>query len=785
MKLFGPLARYNVVITFNIHLCKAMRAAKCYFFILSFLLTMLPAPQSVAQGRHQSVGLVLSGGGARGIAHAGLIKALEDNDIPIDYVTGTSMGAIVGSLYACGYTPEEMMALFTSDYFRYMSTGTTDPSMVYYFTRPDESPQFFTFPIGKGSPGNVYNPQSLINPMPMDFGFMTIYSPYTAQCDSNFNRLMVPFRCVASDVKGRHKKVLSHGSLGHSVHASMSFPLIFQATLIDSTMLYDGGIYDNFPVDVMRRDFSPDIMIGCVVRGKQSDNMNSYMSQLDLLVTEPQTYDLPADEGIKITVNLEEFSLLDFPRAQAIYDEGYRTGMAMMDSIKRRVTTRMPAAARRLRRSVFKSGTPYLRFDTVCAGGGTRSQNEYLEYLFAPAKGADTIGVERARRAFYRAVSSGEYSVLRPEATYNDSTGFFALDFTTQLKSRFSAAVGGYITSTDNSMLYGRLQYRSLSFRSLNASAEAWIGQSYMAGVLKGRLYLHWALPSSVTFTAAAIRRRFHDNEQMFFENAGPADISEHQYYGKLAFAIGAGRSGAVEIGGGGARLYNSFLTDFGYAGATGRDGLYQDLGAGYALYRFTTLDNVNYPTSGTAINAKGAVVGGHVRYAGDSDISRRRLWFSAGADARSYLPLSRRFALGLEAYARLSSHPLSGNYYASLSAAPAFTPTPASDAAFRPSLRADSYIAAGLVPVYMPMSNLSLRMNAYCFVPMRRIMGAADVAEHWSDWFPSAYFYGEIAANYKLPFANVSGWVNYESHRNCFSGGISLGFYILAPNFL
>ncbi len=749
---------------------------------------MLPAPLAAVQGQHQSVGLVLSGGGARGIAHVGLIKALEDNEIPIDYITGTSMGAIVGSLYACGYTPEEMMQLFTSDYFKYMSTGITDPSMVYYFTRPDESPQFFTFPLGKGTPGNVYNPQSLINPMPMDFGFMEIFSPYTAQCDSNFNRLMVPFRCVASDVKGRHKKVLSHGSLGHSVHASMSFPLIFQATLIDSTMLYDGGIYDNFPVDVMRTDFSPDIMIGCVVRGKPSDNMNSYMSQLDLLVTEPQSYDLPAGEGIRITVDLEEFSLLDFPRAQAIYEQGYRTAMAMMDSVKTRVTTRMPVAARRLRRSVFKSATPYLRFDTVAATGGTPSQNEYLEYLFSPANGADTIGIERARSAFYRAVSSGEYSVLRPEATYNDSTGYFALDFTTQLKSRISAAAGAYITSTDNSMLYGRLQYRSLSFRNLNSSVEAWIGQSYMAGVLKGKLYLHWTIPSSITFSAAAIRRRFHDNEQMFFENAGPAEISAHQYYGKLAFSIAAGRNGALEIGGGAARLYNSFLADFGYGDKTGRDGLYEDLGTAYASYRYTTLDNVNYPTSGTAVNAKAAFAGGRVRYDGtdpSGDVTRRRLWLYAGADARSFIPLSRRFALGLEAYARISSRPLAGNYYASLSSAAAFTPTPASDAAFRPSLRADSYVAAGLVPVYMPMSNLSFRMNAYCFVPMRRIMGGASVAEHWSKWFPAAYFYGEIAANYKLPFANVSGWVNYESHRNRFSGGISLGFYILAPNFL
>ena len=91
-------------------------------------------------GRPQSVGLVLSGGGAKGIAHVGFIQALEDNDIPIDYIAGTSMGAIVGGLYACGYTPDEMMDLLCSKGFAYWSTGKNDPDLMYYFARQRPSP---------------------------------------------------------------------------------------------------------------------------------------------------------------------------------------------------------------------------------------------------------------------------------------------------------------------------------------------------------------------------------------------------------------------------------------------------------------------------------------------------------------------------------------------------------------------------------------------------------------------------------------------------------------------
>ena len=117
-----------------------MRVLKCYILLFVFLQITVPALRVAAQDPHQSVGLVLSGGGAKGIAHIGAIKALEENDIPIDYITGTSMGAIVGALYAIGYTPEEMMDFITSPYFGYMSTGTIDPDYKYYFSSTSGRP---------------------------------------------------------------------------------------------------------------------------------------------------------------------------------------------------------------------------------------------------------------------------------------------------------------------------------------------------------------------------------------------------------------------------------------------------------------------------------------------------------------------------------------------------------------------------------------------------------------------------------------------------------------------
>lgn len=359
-----------------------------------------------ADASRQAVGLVLSGGGAKGIAHIGVIQALEENDIPIDYVSGTSMGAIVGGLYAAGYTPQEMMELLTSPGFSYWSSGKTDPAYVYYFSRDEPTSSMLTIPVAPGDSTARHSSvaASLISPLPMNFAFMELFAPYTAQCGGNFDRLFVPFRCVASDVEAQCKVVHSDGSLGDAIRTSMTFPIVFQPIRVDGRLLYDGGIFDNFPVDVMSADFAPDIILGVDVSTPASGPQTSLMDQIDKLVMHRQDYSMDPARGIKVKVDLHNFGLLDWENARQIYRIGYDTTMSMMDSIKGRIHTRVPSVARQTRRTAFKAATPELRFDSISVNGGTPRQNAYIEYVFRGRSHegtiSDTISVDRAREAF-------------------------------------------------------------------------------------------------------------------------------------------------------------------------------------------------------------------------------------------------------------------------------------------------------------------------------------------------------------------------------------------------
>ena len=235
---------------------------KRFFLFLSACLLLLPFVQA------QKVGLVLSGGGAKGMTHIGIIRALEENNIPIDYITGTSMGAIIGSLYAMGYSPDDMEALLRSEDFKRWYSGQVEPEYGYYFKQNRPTPEFFNIRFSFKDSLHIKPqilPTSMVNPIQMNLVFVELFARATAACSGDFNRLFVPFRCIASDVYNKKPLIMRRGDLGDAVRASMSFPFVFKPIEIDSVLAYDGGIYNNFPTDIMREDFKPEVIIGSVV----------------------------------------------------------------------------------------------------------------------------------------------------------------------------------------------------------------------------------------------------------------------------------------------------------------------------------------------------------------------------------------------------------------------------------------------------------------------------------------------------------------------------------------
>ncbi len=226
--------------------------SKTAYITVALAATLLAAsslwPQDPSANRPR-IGLVLSGGGALGSAHVGVLKVLEELRIPVDYVAGTSMGAIVGGLYSAGVSPAEMEEIVVEIDWRDMFDDRPPRRELPYRRKVDDQTNLARLEMGFNR-GSFQLPPGLISGQKLGFTLQAL-AVQTAGID-DFDDLPLPFRAVATDIETGEMVVLSRGDLGRAIRASMSIPGVFSPIEIDGRLLVDGGLVRNLPVDVVR-----------------------------------------------------------------------------------------------------------------------------------------------------------------------------------------------------------------------------------------------------------------------------------------------------------------------------------------------------------------------------------------------------------------------------------------------------------------------------------------------------------------------------------------------------
>lgn len=769
-----------------------MKHNKYLLSIIFFLICIF------SSNSRETVGLVLSGGGAKGVAHIGVIKALEDNDIPVDYVTGTSMGAIIGSLYSCGWTPQQMLDLILSPNFKYWSSGTINRKDEFFVSLTRPTPKWISFNPQHNDSTNLFShiiPTSLINPIPMNLEFLELFSPYTEQCHENFNNLFVPFRCVTSDVYHKHKIVLGSGSLGDAVRASMSFPLVFRPIEIDGVLVYDGGIYDNFPVDVMREDFHPDFIIGVSVSGPDGKpEPGNIYSQLEDMIIQNNNYNLPADEGVKIQVPVLNFGVLAWNDSQEIYEIGYKTGLSMVDSIKKRLPAREPLDQVNQRRKEFASQTPVVTFDSIKITGASPSQAKYLKSLFEGKKEKDKpfqpLNLEQVKDGYYRAVTEGKLYNLLPQAKF-EPDGKNVLLLEASVKRPWDIGVGGWITSSTNSMLYLTGGYHTLDFHSLSVDLGGWLGQSYYGIQLRGKVALSSTNPSYLELEGVLNRQKYYNKEILFYESDNPSFVDNRQDFVRLKYswAITRPAKGYVSLTYG--REQDTYFPNIN----SDYFRLYKDrnvyhIAALRGEVELNTLNNLMYPSEGKEWNFN--FIFGHeesqLRIYEAEKLNQWQHHFTGSIELlwKHYFTLHKKFSLGGMANGLVTFTKLYQDYTSTLAHSYAFAPTPATKNYFNQGFRNPSYLAVGLIPIWNPFNRAQLRGNVYAYCPIKYVAPNSAGMAVYDGWFKKAKFIAEIDAVYNFPFASFSVYANYLSYpKNNWNFGINFGLFFQAPRIL
>lgn len=748
----------------------------------------------LSAGYAQKVGLVLSGGGAKGLTHIGIIRALEENNIPIDYISGTSMGAIIGSLYAMGYSPDEMEALIKSEDFKRWYSAQIEEEYIYYFKKNRPTPEFlnirFSFKDSLDFKPQIL-PTSVVNPIQMNLVFVDLYARATAACKGNFDNLFVPFRCVASDVYNKKQLVMRSGDLGDAVRASMSFPFMFKPIEINNVLAYDGGIYNNFPRDVMREDFHPDVIIGSVVSTNPTKpKENDLMSQIENMVMQKTDYSIPNSEGILMTFNYDDVGLMDFQKIDQLVDIGYKRTIQMMDSIKQRIHRRVNIDNIRLRRLVYRSNDPELRFKDIIIDGANTYQQAYIKREFHTSNN-DYFTYEDLKRGYFRLLSDNMISEIIPHAVYDPEKHAYDLYLKVKLEKNFAARLGGSISTTTANQIYLGLTYQNLNYYSKEFTFDGQLGKVYNNAQFMAKIDFPTTIPTSYRFIASLSTFDYFKKEKLFSKNNNPAFNKKDERFLKLQVALPFLSSKRAEFGIGVAKIedlyFQKSVIDF---TKDKFDKSQYKLFGGAISFNGSTLNARQYATSGYLEALVAQIFTGTEKYfiseSQESSKSVSHSWLQLSYTKEKYHPMSEHWTLGWYLKALYASKNFSDNYTATMMQACEFSPTPHSQLTYNEAFRANQFVGAGIRPIYKFNQMLQLRGEFYGFLPIYPIQRNSLNKAFYGKAFSKFEYLGEISIVYQLPFGAVAAYVNhYSSPRKEWNAGITIGWQLFNYRFI
>jgi NTE family protein len=734
----------------------------------------------------QKVALVLSGGGSRGAAHIGVIRALEENHVPIDYIAGTSIGAIVGCLYAIGYTPDEMEKLLDSDAFKRWASGVMDEKYVYYYRKEDPNSSWVSLDINLKKKLTSQLPSNLISPYEMDFAYMELLAPAAAACNYNFNNLVIPFRCVVSDVDSTQQMVMKNGDLASAVRGSMTIPFIFKPITIRGKLVFDGGMYNNFPADVAKKDFRPDVIIGSrVAQRYDKADRDDALSLLLSLLMERQSDTMLYHNSFMIIPNIPEVNIINFSHTTQLIDSGYSAAIRKISEIRKVVQVIADSVQLDNKRQNFRKSFPPLVFDSITITGLSKAQTEYV--LRNLKHGKKTITIQELKKGYFRFIDEGFIKSIYPVAKFNPKTGYYNLILDIQKAENLNIQFGGNISLGTNTLGFAEIRYKYLWTNAVQFMVNGYFGRFYTSAKASARIDLNSKLPFFLDACYTYNNFNYFRNSSNFFDDKQPNYIIHSEYFGNIMSGFPMTNKGKI-------------LTDLTYAFT--KDRYYQT----NSFSRFDTADqtNLNFlsPTVSMEINSlnrkqyadAGARLKLELSYVNGmesnipgstsvnkNETSSHKEWFQIKFVYDNYFETLGPVKIGFYGEAMISNKPLFSNYTATIINAGVFEPLPEMQSYFLPAYRSNNYAAAGLKTIVKIYRKIDFRLQGYIFQPYQEII--SDPTDNTASYGPplsSRSYLASAAFVYNTFLGPISLGVNYyDKTMDSFTLNLNIGYII------
>ena len=693
-------------------------------FCSRILLAVVLAGAFFLPAQAQKVGLVLSGGGAKGLAHIGVLKQLEKNHIPIDYIVGTSMGAVVGGMYAAGYSPEEIEQIVLSPEFQNWTSGKPLESKTFNFLTAEPSPSALRLGIAIDSTFQARISTSLVNDLNLNLALARLLAPASASAQYDFDKLFVPFRCMASEVFTRQVVEQKKGSLSDAIRNSMSFPLAFRPIRnLDGKYYYDGAVYDNFPTGTMKKTFTPDIIIGVnvgdVAMKKYPKNDDALLgSTVAFLGTSVADTLSVGKDGIYIQPDLEGMGVGDFDRVKDFIAEGDTAGRRAMELIKQRIGRRVDSMDLQKRRLAFQGLAPKPRFIEVRVNGLRPDQNEYAARFFRRS-GRD-YSLDDIEEGYYRLASDDYFKNIYPRIRYDAERKGYVFSVDARRNNNVSTEAGFVLSNRPIDNLYFGLEYRYLRRLLYTASADVSLGRFYNGAHGSFRINVPAKLPYFIEPEVTYNQWDFQNTGGVLGRNVLNTQVRQQDT--KLGVQLGVSPNYRSRL------LLDAatFVTKDEYTNSneiTSGDVLdatvFRGATAALRLAR-NTLNRKQYATSGHRFVYTLRGVTGTSTYTPGSTAqqeagSRHHEWLQFRATVERYFGFKKeRYAWGYFAELMVSAQNTFSNYRSSQTTAPVFAPLPDSRTLFMDAYRSARYAAVGLRYTQPFLKKLEWRTEVY-----------------------------------------------------------------------
>jgi NTE family protein len=723
---------------------------------------------SSQMARSQRVGVVLSGGGASGIAHVGVLKALEEAQIPIDYIAGTSMGALVGGLYAMGYAPGEIEQIMLSEEFLNWVNGSVEQSYHFYYRQKDANSSWFNLKIKLDSTVRASLPTNLLSPIAMDYAFMEKTAAISAMAGYDFDSLFVPFRTVAADIHNKAEVVFRSGDLGQALRASSTYPFFFKPITVDGKLLFDGGLYNNFPADVLYSEFLPDVIIGSTVATEMKPpDEDDIFGQIKNMLMERTSYSrvCEAENMIIIKPEIPRFTILDFSDSPEMIASGYRATRAQKDSLYKMITRKVDSTSLNGRRKKFKSALNPLIYDQISVEGLSKSQTKYVKNILGERRLPLTN--DEIKLNYFRLATDNKLKKILPSATQSQSNNNFIFNLKAKANREWVAQFGGLFSSRPINTGFVALNYNTFGRFGLSLDGNVYFGKFYSSTQAKTQIDFPFSFPFLIEADFTLNSYNFFNSASTFFEDIKPSYIIQYERYGNVNLSLPSGNHTRLKFGGTATRMFDDYYQTDKFTKADTADRTEFNHSSIWIEWERNTLNRKFYASGGSLLKFSVRYIDGQEANTPGSTSLEKGLFLKSHAFFRakltyeSYYNKRGIFRPGLFAQIQISNQPFFNNYTANILSAAAFSPIPESQTRFLPQFRAFNFAVGGARALISLRDRLELRLEAYAFQPYQEILNVNNKSE-FGDPFSKRYFLGSAALILHTPLAPLALSFNY-----------------------